>query len=136
MGAHIARCRARALHDSNGWPLSLELSMVAILSSDPCGLRGGSAADGIAANDRSYDGVYPDRFDGNRSVYLPDGWSLRCCRWLDFSWIERRLVVVGIAWTRFHIFALAAGSNHILRVSCDISLPADKLRSSKIQFHR
>src|SRR2546423_9450772 len=113
MGAHIARSRARALHDSNSCPVSLELSLAALLSSDPGGLRGGSAPDGIAAKGCSYDGVYLDRFDRNRSVYLPDGWSLRCSPWLDFSWIGCWLVFMGIATTWFHISIVGAGCNHI-----------------------
>src|SRR5437762_10158894 len=114
MGTHIARCRACALHDSNGWPLSLELSLAAILSSSPGDLRGGGTAHGIAVNDCSYDRAYPGRSDRNRCVYLPDGWFLRFSAWLAFSWIGRRLVFVGITGTRFQISSVAAGCNHIL----------------------
>src|SRR5437867_11556455 len=134
MGTHIARCRACALHDSNGWPLSLELSLAAILSSNPGDLRGGGAAHGIAVNDCSYDRAYPGRSDGNRSVYLPDGWFLHSSAWLDFSWIGRRLVFVGIARTPFQISIVDARCNHILCAPGNVSLHPDKRGNSEIQF--
>ena len=135
MGTRIAFNRAPALHDSNGWPVSLELSLAALLSSAPGDLRSGSAAEGIAANGCSYDGVYPDRFDGNRSVNLPDGRLLRCSSWLDFSWIGCWLVFMGIGPTWLRISIVGASCNYILRASDDVSLHADELRSSEIQFY-
>src|SRR5436309_553706 len=134
MGTGVAVRFAFALYDSNGRTVSLEFSLAAILSSSPGDLRGGGTAHGIAVNDCSYDRAYPGRSDSNRCVYLPDGWFLCFSAWLDFSWIGRRLVFVGITRTPFQISTVAAGCNHILHAPGNVSLHPDKLRSSAIQF--
>ena len=108
----------------------MEFSLAAILSSNSGDLRGGGAAHGIAVNDCSYDRAYPGRSDGNRCVYLPDVWFLRFSAWLDFSWIGRRLVFVGIARTPFQISTVDARRDHVCRVAGHLSLHPDKLRSS------
>src|SRR2546430_12019790 len=103
MGAHIAVCRTRALHDSNSWPLSLEFSLAAILPSDPCDLRGGGAADGIAVNHCTHDRGCPGHSDGNGRVHASDSWFLHSSAWLDFSWIGRSLAFGGIRRRPFQI---------------------------------
>src|SRR5947199_10613129 len=135
MAAHIAFTRASALHDPNGRALSMEFSLAAILSSHPGDLRGGGAAHHIAVNDCSYHCARPGRSNGDRSVNLPDVWFVHSSAWLDFSWIGRRLVFVGIARTSFQISTVGPRCNHILRVPDYVSLHADNLRSSKIQFY-
>jgi hypothetical protein len=134
MGAHIAFTRAPALRDPNGRPLSMEFSVAAILSSHLRDLRGGGAAHGVAVNDCSYHRASAGRSNGDRSVYLPDGWFLHSSAWLDFSWIGRRLVFVGIGRTPFQISTVGARCNHNLRAPGNVSLHADKLRSSPYNF--
>src|SRR5215831_4123313 len=134
MGAHIAFTRAPALHDSNGWALPLEFSMAAILSSGSRNLCSRSAAHVVGITDPGYSGGCAHHFDERRSVYLPDDWFLHSSAWLDFWWIGRGLVFVGIARTPFQISTVGACCNHILRVPGNVSLHPDKLRSSHIQF--
>src|SRR3954464_10951280 len=113
MGARIAHRRARALHDSNDWPLPLELSLAAILSASPCDLRCGGAAYGIALKDCSPMGANARASNGDRSCSIQGSRVLHSCTWRDFCWIGRRLVCVGIAGAPLETSTVGADRSHI-----------------------
>src|SRR5260370_27632499 len=104
MGAHIAICRTRALHDSNSWPLSLEFSLAAILPSDPCDLRGGGASwhrlptdecgQDAGATSR-LDGACSRAFDSHCNVYLAFNWLVTFSPHLDRCWARGILCAFG-----------------------------------------
>ena len=76
----------RALHDSNGWPVSLEFSLAALFPSGPRDLRGGGLASKAGVNDPGYSGAWTRRFDRRLSVDLPHSWFVRFSAHLDCYW--------------------------------------------------
>ena len=101
MGARIALDRACALHDSNGWPVSLEFSLAAIFPSRPRDLRGGGPASKAGVADPGYSGAWTCRLDRRRSVDLPHSWFVRFSAHLDFYWTGCGLGLFGISPTQF-----------------------------------
>ena len=134
MGARIALDRALALHDSNGWPVSLEFSLAAIFPSRTGDLRGGSLASKAGVTDPGYSGAWTCRLDRRRSVDLPYNWFVRFSAHLDFYWIGCGLGLFGIPATQLRFSIVGARGDHILRLSRHVSLPPDKLRSAALQF--
>src|SRR5262249_50688231 len=117
MGARIAFTRAVAVHDSHCRPVSLEFSLAAILPSHPGDLRRGSAAPGLAVNGCRYYCACRRRSDGNRSVYLPDGWFLHSSAYMDLSWAGCGLGLLGISVTQFSISPMGPRRDHFLCVT-------------------
>ena len=96
MGTRIALNRARVLHDSNGWTVSLEFSMAAIFPSRPRNLRGGGAPAQAGVRDSRYSGAWTRRFDELCRVDLSQDWFVRFSTHLDVSWIGFGLGLFGI----------------------------------------
>ena len=132
MGACIAPARASALHDANRRPVPLEFSMAAMFSSDSCNLRGGGPAFKAGVTEPGYSCAGTRRFDERRRIGLPYGWFVRFSAHLDFHRTGCGLVLVRIPVTQFQISTVVARCRHILRVTRDVSLHADKPRSSQI----
>ena len=134
MGVDPAVDRALALHDSNGWIIPLEFSLVAVFPFGVGDLRRGSASSKAGVSDPGYNDAWPHSFDQHRSVRLPHRWFLRSSADLDFYWTGCDLDLFGTPATQFRTPTLGAGGDHVLRFPRHISLHADKLRSSAIQF--
>ena len=131
MGARIAFDRAFGLHDSNGWPFSLEFSMAAIFPSRSCNLCGGGVAAQTGVNNPGYSGACTRRFYRRCRIDLPHEWFVRFSAHLDFFWIGFGLGVFLIS-AALRCSRLDTCRNHVLRVARDIRLHPDELRSSQI----
>src|SRR5205823_9145958 len=103
MGARIALSRTPALHDSNGWPVSLEFSLAALFPSRTRDLRGGSLAFKAGVTDPGYSGAWTCRLDRCRSVDLPHSWRARFSAHLDLYRAGCGLVLFRICVTQFRI---------------------------------
>ena len=101
MGARIAHNRAPPLHDSNGWPVSLEFSLAALFPSRTGDLRGGSLASKAGVADPGYSGAWARRFGKRRRVDLPYNRFGRFSSHLDFYWVGCDLGLFGIFPTQF-----------------------------------
>ena len=134
MGTRIAHNRAPPLHDSNGWPVSLEFSLAALFPSRTGDLRGGSPAFKAGVTDPGYSGAWARRFGERRRVDLPYNWFVRFSAHLDCYWTGCGLGLFGIPATQLRFSIVGVRGDHILRLSRHVSLPPDKLRSAEIQF--
>ena len=101
MGTRIALNRAPALHDSNGWPVSLELSLAALFPSRTGDLRGGSLASKAGVADPGFSRAWTCRLDRRRSVDFPHSWRVRFSAHLDCYWTGCGLGLFGIFPTQF-----------------------------------
>ena len=134
MGARIALNRAPPLHDSNGWPVSLEFSLAALFPSRTGDLRGGSLASKTGVTDPGYSGGWTGRLDRRRGVDLPYSGFERFSAHLDFYWIGCDLGLFGIFPTQFRFSIVDARRDHVLRLSHHISLRSDERWSAALQF--
>ena len=134
MGARIALNRAPALHDSNGWPVSLEFSLAALFPSRTGDLRGGSLASKAGVADPGYSGAWTSRLDRRRSVDLPHSWRVRFSAHLDCYWTGCGLGLFGIFPTQFRFSVVDARRDHVLRLPRHISLRSDEPWSAALQF--
>src|SRR5438552_1192400 len=134
MGARIALNRAPALHDSNGWPVSLEFSLAAFFPSGTGDLRGGSLASKAGVSDPGDSGAWTCRLDRRRSVDLPHSWRVRFSPHLDCYWTGCVLGLFGIFPTQFRFSIVDARRDHVLRLPRHISLRSDELWSAALQF--
>ena len=134
MGARIALNRASTLHDSNGWPVSLEFSLAALFPSRTGDLRGGSLASKAGVTDPGYSGAWTCRLDRRRSVDLPHSWRVRFSAHLDCYWTGCGLGLFGIFPTQFRFSIVDGRRDHVLRLPRHISLRSDELWSATLQF--
>jgi len=132
MGARIALASALALHDSNCRYVPMEFSLAAIFSSRISGLFGGGFAFNAALTGPGSRGAWTRRFDKPRRIDLPYNWFVRFSAHFDFYWIGCGLGLFGIPATQLRFSFLGARGNYILRPSCHVSLPPDKLQSAAI----
>ena len=132
MGARIALNRAPPLHDSNGWPVSLEFSLAALFPSRTGDLRGGSLAFKAGVTDPGYSGAWTCHLDRRRSVDLPHERVLRSAAQLDSDWTRFGLVVFRVSIAGFRISLLGTRRDYVLRVARHVSLRSDELWSSAL----
>ena len=134
MGTDSPLPGAFAVHDSNCWDVSLELSMAPVFPSRARDLRGGSDSAQAGFSEPGYSGIWTCRFDERCGADLPHKRFVRFSTHLDFSWIGVGLVLFGTCITRFQIAIVVARGGYIFRVALHVSLHPDKLWSSALQF--
>src|SRR5580765_4719796 len=134
MGARIALNSAPPLHDSNGWPVSLEFSLAALFPSRTGDLCGGSIASKTGITNSGYSGARTCRLDRRRSVDLPHSWRVRFSAHLDYCWTGCGLGLFGNFPTQFGFSIVDARRDHVLRLPRHISLRPDELWSAALQF--
>src|SRR5262245_23056757 len=139
MGAGLTPGRALAHNATNARTVSVEFSLVAFFSFDPCVVcSGGVAVVSRFEKARIYDPgrsrTWTRGFDGDCNVRVAGGRLLSISIGLDSCRTRCALVLVGISTTRFWISAMRSCYDHVLRFPGDISLHPDKLRCSDVQF--
>ena len=110
----------------------MEFSLAAIFSSRISGLFGVGFAFNAALTGPGSRGAWTRRFDKPRRIDLPYNWFVRFSAHFDFYWIGCGLGLFGIPATQLRFSFLGARGNYILRPSCHVSLPPDKLQSAAI----